>query len=143
VFDSRAVAVAYAGSEYHEKFLEGVKARMKGAKEAGDKKKMEAISQDMERRQLDFHLMGFGTDSVKELLLPVKDKLPAVAKNAGVDLIVSKWEVAFRNPDAKVVDVTLALVNLYNPNEKVLGWVRDMKGKAPVPRDTLLKMKGH
>jgi hypothetical protein len=142
VFDSRAIAVAYAASSFHEKYLEGVRARAAGAKAKGDAKKLAEINRDMEQRQRDFHLMAFGTDSVKELLEPVKGKLPAVAKAAGVDLIVSQWEVAFRNPDTKVVDLTSALVSLYNPSEKTLGYVRDLKDKAPVPRDTLLKMKG-
>jgi len=143
VFDSRAVAVAYAASSFHEKYLQGMRARAEGAKANDDAKKLAAINRDMAQRRQDFHLMTFGTDSVKELLFPVKDKLPGVAKAAGVDVIVSRWEVAYRDPNTVVVDVTSALVSLFDPNEETLGYVRDLKDKEPIPRDTLLSMKGH
>jgi len=103
--------------------------------------KMREINAEMVRRQQEFHLMAFGTDSVRSLLEPVADRIPGVAKEAGVDLIVSRWEIAWRNPDLKVVDVTLPMVGLYNPSEKTLGIVAELASRAPVPRDTLLKMK--
>jgi len=142
VFDSRAIAVAYMPSSFNAKYLEGLEARLEGAKAKNDANKMEEIRAEAARRQHEFHLMAFGTDSVKELLEPVKGRLAAVAKAAGVDVIVSKWEIAFRKPDTKVVDVTRALVGLFDPGEKTLGLVRDLKDKAPIPRDTLLRTRG-
>jgi hypothetical protein len=143
IYDSRAIAVAYAPSEWNRKYIEGVKARMEGAKAENDVKKMRRINEEMVRRQTWFHLMTFGTDSVKALLEPVKDRLPALAKEHGVDLVVSRWEIAWQNSDLEVVDLTLPMVKLYNPSEKTLGHVELITKNDPVPRETLLRMKDH
>lgn len=138
VFDSRAIAVVYASSKYQEKYLEGLKQRLEGAKEQRDLKKIERIRAEAKRRQTELHLMAFATDSVKELFEPVADRLPAVAKAAGVDVIVSRWELVHRDPGLKTVDVTLPLARLFETDEKKLAIVDELRGREPLPREAVL-----
>jgi hypothetical protein len=59
--------------------------------------------------------------------------LPQVAKDAGVSLIVSKWEVAWQAPDAEYVDVTERLVEAFHPNDRVRKMIVDLKATTPMP----------
>jgi len=112
---------------------------MEAAKVAKDVKEIKRINKEAARRQQEFHLMAFGSDSVKHLLAPVADKLPAVAKAAGVDVIVSKWEIVHRDPALKTVDVTMAIAKLYEPDEKRLGFLKDLESRQPLPREAILR----
>jgi hypothetical protein len=62
---------------------------------------------------------------------------PGIAAQAGVRMVVSKWEVQFSDTAVETVDVTLPLVMLFNPNEKVLQWVEQMKNQAPIAFEEL------
>ena len=64
VFDSRAVAIAFAHSKFQDAFHQEAKARMDQAKSDGDEKVVAAIGAEMEQLQDEFHQMGFGTASV-------------------------------------------------------------------------------
>ncbi len=69
------------------------------------------------------------------------DKLPEVAQKAGVDIIISKWQIDFQAEGTEFVDITDAMVALYYPNEKVLKSVEALKNWKPYPQEELLKIK--
>jgi hypothetical protein len=94
---------------------------------------MKEIEVRMQLRQRRAHEQGFSTGSVAGILATVKDSLPAVAKRAGVTLIVSKWEVNYQIPEVELVDVTGELVALFHPNEKVLKWMKSCREQKPLP----------
>jgi hypothetical protein len=135
VYDSRAIAIAYANSAEFRESLKPVQAEYEKAKAAKDDKRMKEIDAQMKLRQRRLHEQGFSTGSVAYIMAkaPVKDALPDVAKKAGVQVIVSKWELNQQSPDVEVVDVTDELTALFHPNEKVLGWLKDMKNHPPLP----------
>jgi Skp family chaperone for outer membrane proteins len=133
VYDSRAIAVAYGNSTEFRKSLEGITADYKKAKEAKDDKRVKEIETQMKAQQRRAHEQGFSTGSVAPIMAKIKDSLPAVAKKAGVDVIVSKWEVNYQSPGIKVVDVTDDLVALFHVSAKGLEWVKGIKDHAPVP----------
>ena len=133
VYDSRAVAVAYGNSTEFRKSLEGVTADYKKAKEAKDDKRVKEIETQMKAKQRRAHEQGFSTGSVANIMARIKDSLPGVAKKAGVDVIVSKWEVNYQSPGIKVVDVTDDLVAQFHVSAKGLEWVKGIKDHAPVP----------
>ena len=83
----------------------------------------------------------FLAGSVVGLMAKVKDSLPGVAKKAGVRVIVSKWELNYQSSDIEPVDVTDELVALFQPDERALGWVKDLKNKPPVPLEDLTEDK--
>jgi len=71
-------------------------------------------------------LQCFSTASVADILEKVKDQLPKVAQEAGVDIIVSKWEIAYSNSTSEIVDVTSHLVKLFNPDEQTLKFIEGL-----------------
>src|ERR1039457_6506090 len=133
VYDSRAIAVAYGNSTEFRKSLEGITADYKKAKEAKDDKRVKEIETQMKAKQRRLHEQGFSTGSVAPIMAKIKDSLPEVAKKAGVDVIVSKWEVNYQSPGIKVVDVTDDLVALFHVSPKALEWVKGIKTQPPVP----------
>ena len=139
-FDSRAVAVAYVRSGHWQQKLQQMKRELDEAKAAGDANKVKEIEQWGPAQQKKAHLQGFGTADVSEIIECIKDEIPAIAKEAGVDIIVSKWNVVYQGPSAKTVDITEKIVAPFNPDEKTLTIIRDLMTKTPVSQDVLEKM---
>ena len=130
VFDSRAVAVAYAHSKYNTQ-VATLMEEDKKAKASNDTKKIAELKVKGKKLQDKFHLQGFGKVPVDDLLACVKDRLPDVAKQAGVDLIAD--DVTWASQRVEKIDVTDQLVSLYEPNEKTLKTVAEMKKVKPLP----------
>ncbi len=133
VYDSRAIAVAWGNSAEFQKTMESDTSDYKKAKEAKDDKRVKEIETQMKAKQRRAHEQGFSTGSVAPIMASIKASLPAVAKKAGVDVIVSKWEVNYQSPGIKVVDVTDDLVALFHVSAKGLEWAKGVKSQAPVP----------
>jgi len=133
VYDSRAVAVAWGNSAEFRKSLDAAKDDYKQAKGAKDDKRVKEIEAQMKGQQRRLHEQGFSTGSVASLMAKIKDALPAVAKQAGVDVIVSKWEVNYQSPGVKVVDVTDDLVALFHTSAQGVKWAKGIKDHPPVP----------
>lgn len=141
VYDSRAIAIASVPTEWYNKPVKEKMKEMEKAKAAGDEQKIKEFMAWGESRQQKAHLMGFGTAPVTELLEPIKGRLAEVARQAGVDIIVSKWQIDYQANDVEFVDVTDAMVALYQPNEKVLKSVESLKKWKPYSESELLKIK--
>ncbi len=133
VYDSRAVAVAYGNSTEFKEALKPIEADYKKAREAKDEKRMKEIDSQMKLRQRRSHEQGFSTGSVAPIMATVKDSLPDIAKQAGVQVIVSKWELNHQASDVEVVDVTDQIIALFHVNERGLKWCKDIQQKPPLP----------
>jgi hypothetical protein len=140
-FDSRAIATAWIRSKAFGQYLNGQRGdigrALERAKSAGDlalAAQLAALGPAMQRRG---HEQGFGTAPVDEILARVQDRLPAVAKQAGVDVIVSKWTLTWRSSDARFVDVTGPLVALFEPDEKTLEVIRQLIETEPLPPERI------
>ena len=133
VFDSRAVAIAWARSDEGMQVVNQIRAEYEKAKAANDGKRMKEMEQEGQWHQVRLHQQGFSTGPVDEILAKVKDKLPEIARQERVTAIVSKWELPYSEQGVELVDVTLPLVKLFNPSEQVLKWVGEMKNQPPVP----------
>jgi len=136
-FDSRALAVAYARSEPFETWLGDLRAKQKEAKAAGDAELVAEIEAQGEAQQHRFHLQAFCAAPVPDIVEHIEDRLPEVAKEAGLDAIVSKWEVIYQRPDVTFVDVTDDLVALFDPDEQTLATVEEMRSVEPVPQESI------
>ena len=144
-FDSRAIVVAYAHSKLFDGYMRPLMEEHKKAKAAGDTKRAAELEAEGEAQQDLFHKQGFSTWPVNDMLEHVKDKLAAVAEQAGVDVIVSKWDITYQKPSVEYVDVTDALVALFEPKDKLakeraLKTIQDMRSKPPIPLKDLQKM---
>jgi hypothetical protein len=132
-YDSRAIAVAYAPSLHNP-----VASKMKehaAAKAAGDQAKVAELEAWGAAHQRQLHRQGFALMPVDDLLAPVSHELPRVAREVGVDAIV--FGCSHAGPGVELVDVTMQLVELYAPNERTLGFVRDVLKAKPLSLDAI------
>lgn len=141
VYDSRCIAVACFSSEWWNTQVREKMKEMEAAKAAGDEQKVKELEQWGSQNQQKAHLMGFGTAPVKQSLVPVEKDLATVAQQAGVDIIVSKWQIDYQVDGAQFVDVTDAIVALYKPGEKALKSVEAIKKTKPISEEDILKIK--
>ena len=67
----------------------------------------------------------------------IKARLPDIAQQAGVLIIVSKWELNHQSSEVEVVDVTDKRVALFHVNERGLKWCKEIQQKPPLPIEQL------
>jgi hypothetical protein len=137
VFDSRAVALAYGNSDEFHRITQDMRADYDSAKAANNESRAKELDAEGQWSQVRLHQQVFSTGPVSGILAKVADKLPAIAAQAGVALIVSKWELQFKSPAVEVVDVTLPIVKLFSPSDKILRWIEEMKTQNPIPFEKL------
>jgi hypothetical protein len=141
-YDSRAVAVAYAGSDLMRQRLQQLMKDRDAARAAGDQQKVKQLEDQGAALQRKLHRQGFSDVPVDDLLENVKDSLPKVAKDANVAMIVR--HVNFTDDAAvEVVDVTDRLVEQFNPSDKTRKMAADIRTRAPADLDEIDKMHNH
>ncbi len=132
-FDSRCVAAAYYRSaDFLDKIAE-MKAEHTAAEEAGDTELAAALAAEGEEQQHLAHLQVFSAGDIEEIIWLIWNELPAVAEEAGVDVIVSIWDIVHRDDNVRFVDVTNEMVSFFDPSDETLELVDEMKGIPPVP----------
>lgn len=127
-YDSRAIAVAYAGST-HNPVGEKMKEHEQ-AKAAGDAAKVKELEDWGKTFQRQLHFQGFGRVPVGDLLAPVKEGVAKVAEQQQLSAIVMACD--FVADGVEQVDVTDALVALYAPSERTLDNVKKVREVEPV-----------
>ncbi|HIJ64427.1 MAG TPA: hypothetical protein HPP77_00645 [Candidatus Hydrogenedentes bacterium] len=133
VYDNRAIAIAYAASQYNpvgEKTKEYEK-----AKAAGDTKRTKELEAWGEKHQRQLHRQGFARVPVDDLLQHVEAQLPRVAQETGVDVIA--WSCDYAAPGVELVDITNELAMLFNPSEKTLKTIDGLTGWDPLDLDAI------
>jgi len=133
VYDNRIVAIAYGNSDYLP--VAAKKAELKAAKEAGDSAKIAELETWGPKYQRQLHRQGFGRVPVDDLLAYVGDKIPALAEKLGVDIIAMHCD--FTGDNVEVVDVSMELAKLFNPDEKIFEVLGEVKDHEPVDLDDL------
>ena len=120
VYDSRAIAVAFAGSEIFNKWMSALREEHKKAKAAGDQERVAELEAEGAERQKLMHKQGFSTAPVDNILEQIEDRLPAIKQEAGVGGLVSKWDkdTLAKRPFAERVDVTMEMIDAFNPNDR-------------------------
>ena len=132
IFDSRCVAAAYGRSDFMKE-MDSIKIKYNKAKEEGNKELVEELERLGPAKQLLMEQQGFSTGSILNIMQKVKDKLPSVAKEYNVKLIVSKWEVMFTDESIELFDITDPLVEFFNPDEATRKGIREIKAMEPLP----------
>lgn len=136
-FDSRAVAMAYVRSEAFERRFKALKAEHEKAKAAGDQKRVEELEAQGREGQELVHKQGFGTWPVDNILDIIREEIPGIAKQAGVDVVVSKWDVVYQRSGVELVDVTDLMVQPFDPDESTLKLIQEVLKGDPVPLEEL------
>lgn len=140
-FDSRAVAVAYAGSPGFDAKLKQMREQYQKAKAAGNQDKVKQLEAEGRAGQDQLHQQGFSTASVDNILAQIRDKLPAIAKEAGVDVLVSKWDLVYRDPAAQTVDVTELIIKPFEPKPRTLQTIKELMKQQPISLEQAKKLK--
>ncbi|MBP9903665.1 MAG: hypothetical protein KBH45_19590 [Verrucomicrobia bacterium] len=135
VFDSRLVAIAYVRSESFQQRIAKMHVHLKEAKAAGDEKRVKLLEAEGPALQNLIHKQSFSTWPIHDILQTIKEKLPEIAKQDGVDVIVSKWDVEFQREGVEPVDVTDFLVALFSPTQETRNILEGLRKKDPVPLD--------
>ena len=137
LFDSRAVALAWGRSETFKKHIGEMMAEYKKAKAAGDTESIARLEKAGSQAQDRGHKQVFGNEPVDDVLEKIAKELPKIAESAGVDIIVSKWEIAYQKRSAKFVDVTWEMVNLFEPDAETVRIAKDLLKREPVSSEEL------
>lgn len=133
VYESRAIAVAWAASRFNP-----VEAKMKEyqvAKDSNDTEKIAELEAWGPAHQRMLHFQGFGRVPVGELLLPVRNQIKQLMADQNLAALAMQCDEVGDN--VQLVDVTMDLVKLYDPSEKTVAWVKQMRDQQPL---TLLEL---
>ena len=130
IYDNRGILMAWFASEYND--VSGQQREYALAKKAGDEERMKEVVKFQQR----LHFMGFGRAPVSELLKPIEDQLPALAKALGVDVIA--FECNYFGDKVEIVDITLDIVMLYDPSPETIKSVKDVMKHDPVALEELM-----
>lgn len=139
VYDSRAIVVAFVGSPAYKaadgKKLTEMMAEHERAKADGNQNRVAELEAQGKAQQVLLHKQGFSTAPVDEILKHIKDQIPEIAKAAGVGPIVSKWdkEALAKYKSAELVDVTMALVDAFKPNDRQRKSAIEIQKHDPIP----------
>jgi hypothetical protein len=139
VYDSRAIVVAFVGTDAWKnsvgKELADKKAENDKAKSEGNQKRVAELEAWGKAQQARLHKQGFSTAPVDDILKHIKNKMPEIAKSAGVGPIVSKWdtETLAKYKSAEQVDITMALVDAFQPTKERRQIAADIQKHKPIP----------
>jgi len=152
-FDSRALAHAYYRSDMFHSHINDLQAEYEKAKAAGDEKRVKELEAESSNptwpglgwppslaQQELLHKQGFSTWPVDNILEEMKGKIPEIAEQAKVDIIVSKWNIVYQRSGVELVNVTDLMVEPFDPDEETLKIVKDLQELEPV---SLEELKDH
>ena len=137
VFDSRALAMAYYRSEAFKLKMKEMRAEYEQAKAAGDEERVKELEAKGPAEQELAHKQGFGTWPVDNILEMIKEDIPEIAKQAKVDVIVSKWNIVYQESGVEFINITDFMVKPFNPDEKTLKTIEEIQEQDPVPLEEL------
>jgi hypothetical protein len=126
-YDNRAVAIAFVASRFNPTAEK--KAAYEKAKAAGDQAKLKELETWGALYQRQLHFQGFGRAPVDDLLEPVKEQLAKLARDK--QLAAISMHCDFTSDQVELVDVTDDTVRLYDPSEKTLQTVREVRKVKP------------
>ncbi len=134
-YDSRIVIFAWSRSDYFKQHMIKFKQQSDSAEKAHDTARVKELSVQAMSFQHLLHLTVFSNGSVGFVMAIVKDKLPGLAKNEGVSVILSKWELNFSDPSIEIVDLTSQVAQLFQPKENIDQMSKDISAQQPIPID--------
>ena len=134
-YDSRIVTFAWSRSDYFKQRLIKINQQSDSATKAHDTARIKELSVEAMSYQHLLHLMIFSNGSIGFVMAIVKDKLPGLAKTAGVSVILSKWELNFSDPSIEIVDLTSQVAQLFQPKENIDQMSKDISAQQPIPID--------
>lgn len=142
-YDSRYVALAFYRADNMKKindFMVNLNEGLNKARESGDKNKIMELEAKGPAFQNLMHQQVFGNLSIPNVMMTIKDQLPAVAQKAGVTMIVSKWEIQYSEPAIEQVDITMQIIDLFHIDDTTEKMIEEgfSANQEPAPVEQLL-----
>lgn len=107
--DSRAFAIAVANSNEGMEFVANLRAEWTKAKVANNDSLIRQVENKGGVHQVLNHLRAFSVGSVADILEKHKAEVELLAREAKVEVIVSKFELIYSSTSVDTVDVTLPI----------------------------------
>ena len=70
-------------------------------------------------------------------ICPITGKIPEIARQAEVDVIVSKWDIVYLGSGVELSDVTDLMVRPFISEEETRELLEELRKHAPVPLEEL------
>jgi len=140
-FDSRAIAMAYFGMAIRDGLLENLYAEHRKATASRDDKLAAKLATKGQLLQKLLHRQMFGAARAPDAVAKIKPSLPKLADSLGVDMVVSVHDIAFQGPSIEVVDVTMEMVELFDPDPETLEKIRAVMDRPPVADSIIERME--
>lgn len=137
IYDSRAVIFAYSRSRMFRDYMKNFSLRSDSAEKANDTVKIRELSIHAMSFQHLLHQQIFCTGTVMAVVGKVADKLPGLAKKNGVLIIMSKFEIPYKDEEVELIDLTSQVVTLFNPMENIDKMLAEISKAEPVALDDL------
>lgn len=132
-FDSRAVALAYYRSTVFSEKVGQMRDQLAEAKEAGNNQRADELELQGVAMQKLAHQQGFSTQPIDNILATLEKQLPEIAKQTGVHVIVSRWDIVWQDSAMEFVDVTPLMVDPFAPTPETRKAIEAIREKPPVP----------
>jgi len=134
IYDSRAIAVAHGQSDEYQGKMSKLRVDAKKARADGDEKKARQFDRQLGVLMGPIREQAHSIRPIDDILETVKGMIPGIAEEAKVDVIVSKWGIAFERPGIEFVDVTdLMVKTFFDPKESTLTSIKNILMNDPVP----------
>lgn len=134
-YDSRLVAFAAFWSDDYQTRLKALKDEARSAKARGDTTRYQAIVKEITTGQSALHLQVFSTAPIDDVLAGLRERLPAIRQELGVDRLVSQWDDGALTGVAAAsrVDVTGRLIDEFHLSPAHREQVEKIRTAKPVP----------
>ncbi|MFN8206720.1 MAG: hypothetical protein U0T82_04845 [Bacteroidales bacterium] len=132
-YDSRMVVYAYSRSDFFRQYMMKFKMQSDSATSMNDTTRLRELSVQAISFQHLLHQMVFSSGSVTMVMKYIQDGLPEVARQAGVSVIVSKFELSWLAPGMETVDLSRQVCALFKPTENIENFLKEIEKADPVP----------
>lgn len=136
-FDSRCIAIAYYRSDDFKKKMEKLHSQHQKLISEDNQEQAKKMEAEGIALQALVHKQSFGIWPIDPILKKIKPQLADIAVDAEVDLIVSKWAIAYQRPNMEFTNITDRMVKSFNPTAATLKIIQDIQKQTPVPIETL------
>ena len=136
-YDSRIITFAWSRSDFFKERMAKMGQQGDSANKAHDSARIKDLGVQAMSFQHLLHQMVFSNGSAGLIMQIIKDKLPELARTTGANIIVSKWELNYRDPSVEIIDLTSQVEALFQPKENIDKMAAEISAQPPIPLDEL------